>query len=109
MDGGEFHQVSYLAVKIPLGQILRLRQCLQENRGRGDVLARAKLLWELHAGVVYDVAVDSARADVRSLRDSSLLTRREPAEAGPRVEACAAAEDEDPRRGPARWRVLVRG
>jgi len=62
LDGGEFHQVSYLAVKNPLGRILWLRQCLQEDRGRGDVLAHAKLLWELHAGVVDDVAVDSARS-----------------------------------------------
>ena len=62
MNGGEFHQVSYLAVKIPLGWILRLRKCLQEDHGHGDVLAHAKLLWELHAGVVHDVAVDSMRA-----------------------------------------------
>ena len=51
LDGGEFHQVSHLAVKIPLGLVLR-----------GDVLARAKLLGESHAGVVDDVAVDPARA-----------------------------------------------
>ena len=62
LDGSGFHQVSYLAVKNPLGRILWLRQCLQEDRGRGDVLACAKLLWELHAGVVDDVAVDSACA-----------------------------------------------
>ena len=62
LDGSGFHQVSYLAVKIPLGQILWLWQCLQEDRRRSDVLARTKLLWELHAGVVDDVAVDPTRA-----------------------------------------------
>ena len=62
LDGGEFHQVSHLAVKVPLGRILWLWQCLHEDRGRRDVLARTELLQELHAGVVDDVAVDPTRA-----------------------------------------------
>ena len=61
LDGGEFHQVFNLAVEVPLSRVFRLLQRLQEDRSRGDVLARTKLLWELHAGVIYDVAVDSAR------------------------------------------------
>ena len=62
LDGGEFHQVSHLAVKIPLSRILRLWQCLQEDCSCGDVLACAKLLGELHVGVVDDVVVDPSRA-----------------------------------------------
>ena len=62
LDGGEFHQVSHLAVKVPLGRILRLWQCLQEDRSRRDVLACTELLRELHVGIIDDVAVDSAHA-----------------------------------------------
>ena len=65
LDGGKFHQVSHLAVKVPLGRILRLWQCLQEDRGRCDVLACTELLRELHAGVVDYVAVDPARMLMR--------------------------------------------
>ena len=60
LDGGKFHQVSHLAVKVPLGRILRLQQCLQEDRSRRNVLACTDLLQELHAGVVDDVVVDPA-------------------------------------------------
>jgi hypothetical protein len=60
LDGGKFHQVPHLAVKVPLGRILWLSQCLQEDHGRYDVLACTKLLRELHVCVVDDVAVDPA-------------------------------------------------
>ena len=43
LDGGEFHQVSYLAVKIPLGRILRLWQRLLVDLHRSAVLACVKL------------------------------------------------------------------
>ena len=68
LDGGEFHQVSHLAVKVPLGRILRLWQCLQEDRGHCDVLARTEPLRELHAGVVDDVVVDPECALTRGTR-----------------------------------------
>ena len=60
LDGGEFHQVSHLAVKVPLGQILRLWQRLQKDRSCCDVLASTELLRELHAGIIDDVVVDPA-------------------------------------------------
>ena len=61
-DSGKFHQVFNLVVKVPLRRVLWLWQCLQKGHRCGDVLARVELLWELHAGIVYDVAVDSACA-----------------------------------------------
>ena len=71
LNGDEFHQVSNLAMKVPLGRIHRLWQCLQEDHGRRDVLACTELLRELHAGVIDDVAVDPSCALEESLRGSS--------------------------------------
>jgi hypothetical protein len=68
LDGVEFHQVSHLAVNIPFGQVFRLWQRLQEDRGCYDVLACTKLLWELHAVFVDDVVVDPACALMRRTR-----------------------------------------
>jgi hypothetical protein len=58
LDGGKIHQVSHLAVKVPLGRILWLWQRLLEDRGKCDVLACTELLRELHACVADDVVVD---------------------------------------------------
>ena len=60
LNGGELHQVFNLAVKVPLSQVFWLRECLQKDCCCGDVLARAELLREFHAGVLDDIAVDSA-------------------------------------------------
>jgi len=68
LDGGEFHQVPHLAVKVTLGWILRLWQRLQEDCGRCDVLARTELLRELHAGIVEDIVVDPECAPTRRTR-----------------------------------------
>ena len=68
LDGGEFHQVSHLAVNIPLGRVFWLWQRLQEDRGCCDVLACTELLRELHADVVDDVVVDPACALTRRTR-----------------------------------------
>jgi hypothetical protein len=62
LNGGEFYQVSHLAVKVPLGRILCLWQHLQEDRTCCNVLACTELLRELHVGVVDDVVVDPACA-----------------------------------------------
>ena len=48
-------------MKVPLGRILRLWQCLQKDHSWCDVLARTELLRELHVGVVEYVAVDPER------------------------------------------------
>ena len=68
LDGGEFHQVSHLAEKVPLGRILQLWQRLQEDRGCCDVLARTEPWRELHAGVVDDIVVDPECAPTRGTR-----------------------------------------
>ena len=60
LDSGKLHQISHLAVKVPLGWILRLWQRLQEDRGYCDVLACTELLRELHAVIIDDVVVDPA-------------------------------------------------
>ena len=62
LDSGEFHQVCDLVVETPLRWVLWFGQCLQEDGCRSDVLARAELLREPHAGIVGDVAIDPARA-----------------------------------------------
>jgi hypothetical protein len=62
VEHGKLHQVFNLAVKVPLSRVFWLSECLQKDRCCGDVLAHAVLLRELHAGVVDDVAVDSACA-----------------------------------------------
>ena len=51
-----------------MGRILRLWQCLQEDRIRCNVLACTELLRELHAGVVDDVVVDPECALTRGTR-----------------------------------------
>jgi len=68
LDCGKFYQVPHLAVKVPLGWVLRLWQRLQEDRRRCDVLARTELLRELHACVVDDVADDRTCASTRRTR-----------------------------------------
>ena len=64
LDGGKFHQVSDLAVEILLRWVLWFKQRLQEDSCRSDILARAELLREPHAGVVGDVPIDPARAQL---------------------------------------------
>ena len=65
LNGGELHQVSHMAVKVPLGWILWLWQHLKKDCSCCDVLPCTELLRELHAGIVDDVVVDPACALTR--------------------------------------------
>lgn len=73
LNRGEFQQILNLVLPSALHRVLGLGEHLEEDGCSSDVLTRAKLSGELHAGVVDDVAVDPASPAAGSSRGLSLL------------------------------------
>ena len=73
LNRGEFQQILNLVLQSALHRVLGLGEHLEEDGCSSNVLTRAQLLGELHAGIVDDVAVDLASPAVGSSRGLSLL------------------------------------